>query len=276
MDLKPSKACIYDVHCHIHEAPEELSVLSAKQNPTTQIVFCIQATKYTDWNDVIQLKQRYSDRVIPALGLHPWFVERLLTGEIPETWAEELRELLALHGGILGECGLDKAARSPKTHKLYPIEAQIHILKTQIGIAHELNIPISLHCVRAFGVLAEILSEVEEKQILPPRIMLHSYSGSPDMLKQIFLKGKLGERVYVSFSSLVNGRNREKSIKCIRAVPEQRLLIESDLHNASAAVLAIEEAADLVAEARGWSLDEAHTVLTRNSYEFFGNSNCLL
>ncbi|PIA19529.1 hypothetical protein COEREDRAFT_36904 [Coemansia reversa NRRL 1564] len=276
MGSEPPQACIYDVHCHIHEAPEELSVLSTKHNPTQQIVFCIQATKYTDWDDVIQLKRRYSDRVIPALGLHPWFVERVLTGEIPETWAEELRQLLALHGGILGECGLDKAARNPKTHKPYPIEAQIHILKTQIRIAYELDIPISLHCVRAFGILANILGEAEEKQMLPPRIMLHSYSGSPDMLEQIFLKGKLGEHIYVSFSSFVNGRNREKSIKCIRAVPEQRLLIESDLHNASAAVLALKEAVDLVAEARGWSLDEARTVLIRNSCGFFGNSNCLL
>ncbi|KAJ2808796.1 Cut9-interacting protein scn1 [Coemansia guatemalensis] len=264
-----AEVSIYDVHCHIHETPEELSVLSADDSPAQQIVFCIQATKYTDWDNVIELKQRYSDRVIPALGLHPWFVERVATSEIPETWAMELRQLLTHHGGILGECGLDKAARNPKTHKLYPIELQIHVLKTQLAIAHELDIPISLHCVRAFGTLAEILSEAKEAQALPPRIMLHSYSGSPDMLEQIFLKGELGKRVYVSFSSLVNGRNREKSTQCIRAVTAQRLLVESDVHNARAAGPALDEAVSLVAEARGWSLDEAHAALARNSREFF-------
>ncbi|KAJ2079488.1 Cut9-interacting protein scn1 [Coemansia sp. RSA 988] len=269
MYLENSNISVYDVHCHIHETPEELNELGGHRSPVRDIVYCIQATRYTDWDDVIQVKQKYGDIIIPALGLHPWFVERVLTSEIPETWAEELQQLLAHHGGILGECGLDKAARSPKTHKTYPIEPQIEVLKTQVAIAHKLHIPISLHCVRAFGTLAAILSEAEKRQRLPPRIMLHSYSGSPDMLAQVFLKGELGERVYVSFSSLVNGRNREKSEQCIRRVPAKRLLVESDVHNARAAGPALDEAVSLVAEARGWALSEAHTILAHNSREFF-------
>ncbi|KAJ2162834.1 Cut9-interacting protein scn1 [Coemansia sp. RSA 552] len=258
---------VYDAHCHIHETPAALGVLG--DSSVQDVVFCVQATQYTDWDDVLRLHARHGERVIPALGLHPWFIERVLSAEIPPTWPTELRRLLEAHGGVLGECGLDKAARNPTTRQPYPFEPQIGVLQTQLSIAHDLGLPVSIHCVRAFGALAEVLRGTEADATLPPRIMLHSYSGSPDMLQQVFLRGELGRRVYVSFSSIVNGRNREKSAQCIRAVPADRLLIESDLHDAAAALPALDEAMALVASARGWTPSETRQQVARNSREFF-------
>ncbi|KAJ2341432.1 Cut9-interacting protein scn1, partial [Coemansia sp. RSA 2618] len=256
---------VFDAHCHIHETPGELGMLGAE----SQTAYCVQATKYTDWGDVIRLKDSYGGRIIPALGIHPWFVERVLAGDIPDTWAEELRQQLAKHGGILGECGLDKAARNPETKQVYPLEPQIQLLETQLAIAHDLDIPVSLHCVRAFGALADVLRRAEGSNRLPPLIMLHSYSGSPDMLQQMFLKGELGRRTYVSVSALVNGRNRAKSAQCIQCVSAERLLVESDLHGAHATVAALDAATALVAEARGWSLSKAKAQLASNARTFF-------
>ncbi|KAJ2218176.1 Cut9-interacting protein scn1 [Coemansia sp. RSA 518] len=178
--------------------------------------------------------------------------------------------MLTQHHAILGECGLDKAARNPETHQVYPFEPQIQLLETQLSIAHDLDIPVSLHCVRAFGALSDVLRKAESKGQLPPLLMLHSYSGSPDMLEQMFLKGELGRRTYVSFSSAVNGRNQTKSAKCIQIVPADRLLVESDLHGARATAAALETAIALVAEARGWSFSEAQLQLALNSRVFFG------
>ncbi|KAJ2671695.1 Cut9-interacting protein scn1, partial [Coemansia spiralis] len=181
-----------------------------------------------------------------------------------------LRQMLELYGGgIVGECGLDKVAKDPETGKAYPFAPQIQLLKKQLLIAHEMGVPISLHCVRAFGTLFEVLKEAESKGTLPPRIMLHSYSGSPDMLKQVLLKGKLGKHVYVSVSWFVNGRNTLKSKECIAAVPECRLLVESDLHDAKEALPALERIIGFVAEVRGWTLQEARSKLMANSRAFF-------
>ncbi|KAJ2712687.1 Cut9-interacting protein scn1 [Coemansia spiralis] len=261
----------YDVHCHIRETPEALGVLDAPDAAQRQTVFCVQATKYTDWGDVVRLGEQHPGRVLPAVGLHPWFVEGIQSGEIPATWAAELRELL-LHrrACVLGECGLDKAARNPATLQPYPLDLQQRVFETQLAIAHDVSVPISIHCVRAFGVLADALRDAEQRRTLPPRIMLHSYSGAPDMLQQVFFRGELGKRIYVSFSTVVNGRNRLKSMQCIRAAPAERLLVESDLHRADTAVAALDAAVGLVAEARGWTVPEARAVLASNSRAFFG------
>ncbi|KAJ1861484.1 Cut9-interacting protein scn1 [Coemansia sp. RSA 989] len=254
---------VYDVHCHIHETPKSFKDLDNEG----QTVYCVQATKYSDWADVLDLKTQFDKIIIPAFGVHPWFVERVQSGEIPSTWASELRQVLMQHGGIVGECGLDKAARNATS--LIPFEPQVEILETQLGIAHELCLPVSLHCVRAFGVLADMLRKLEKSQRLPLRIMLHSYSGSPDMLQQMFLRGELGQRIYVSFSRFVNCRNRAKSEECIRIVPAERLLVESDLHDASSTAAALEAAIALVAEARGWDFSQTKKTLAANSRAFF-------
>ncbi|KAJ2849167.1 Cut9-interacting protein scn1 [Coemansia brasiliensis] len=257
------KAIVYDVHCHIHETPSTFKDLDNDGHT----VYCVQATKYSDWKEVLDLKENFAKIVIPAFGVHPWFVERVQSGEIPSTWASELRQILTQHKGILGECGLDKAARNSAS--LIPFEPQVKILEMQLDIAHDLNIPVSLHCVRAFGALADMLCKFEKTQRLPPRIMLHSYSGSPDMLQQIFLRGELGQRIYVSFSRFVNCRNRTKSVECIRIVPAERLLVESDLHDASSTAEALEAAITLVAEARGWEFSQTKEILAANSRAFF-------
>ncbi|KAJ1730277.1 Cut9-interacting protein scn1 [Coemansia biformis] len=239
-------AVVYDVHCHIHETPEALCVLDTLDTPERRTVFCVQATKYADWDDVIRLGEQHPGKVVPAVGVHPWCV--------------------------LGECGIDKAARSPETHQVYPLDLQLQVFVTQLAIAHEVGVPVSIHCVRAFGQLADVLRDAERRHALPPRIMLHSYSGSPDMLQQVFFNGELGTRVYVSFSTAVNGRGRAKSMQCIRVAPADRLLVESDLHCAHTALPALDGAVDLVAEARGWLVPEARRVLARNSRAFFGDA----
>ncbi|KAJ1883401.1 Cut9-interacting protein scn1 [Coemansia sp. RSA 1722] len=257
---------VYDVHCHIHETPAAYGTL--EEHP--DVVYCVQATNHADWQAVAELKTRYPDRIVPAFGIHPWFVERLETGVIPDTWEAELQQLVTQHGGIVGECGLDKIARNPETGNLYPFEPQIQLLKRQLQISTDLNVPVSLHCVRAFGAMVDVLREAEKQGWLPPRIMLHSYSGSADMLKQIFLKGELGKRVYVSFSQFVNGRNADKSTQCMQVVPENRILVESDLHKATDSIAALDDIVGFVCRARGWSSDDARERLAANSRHFFG------
>ncbi|KAJ2330368.1 Cut9-interacting protein scn1 [Coemansia sp. RSA 2681] len=255
----------FDVHCHIHETPAALHKLDSNS-----IAYCVQATRYTDWEEVARLKEEHGDRIVPAFGLHPWFVEQVECGAIPETWRAELRLLVKRHGGIVGECGLDKAARSPATGRLYPFEPQVALLKAQLALAHELDVPVSVHCVRAFGALADVLREAEAASTLPPRIMLHSYSGSPEMLQQLFLSGSLSTRIYVSYSHAVNGRNLQKTLQCIRVTPQSRVLAESDLHDVSTTALALDQAVEMVAEAHAWQIQEARQKLTQNARAFFG------
>ncbi|KAJ1952931.1 Cut9-interacting protein scn1 [Linderina pennispora] len=258
-------AYVYDVHCHIQQSPGSFDVLDTS---APGVLYCPQGTNYTDWASVAELKDRFPDKIVPAFGLHPWFIEQVVSGEIPGSWATELKDLIVRHNGTLGECGLDKVARNPATNKQYPFEPQLALLKQQLALAHELDVPASLHCVKAYSELYSIVKS--DTQALPPRIMLHSYSGSPDMLSQMFFKDELAQRMYVSFSAAINGRNLDKTRACIKAVPLDRLLVESDLDDARHTVEALDTVICLVADTHGMSVADAKVMLARNSQAFLG------
>lgn len=54
------------------------------------------------------------------------------------------------------------------------------------------------------------------------QVMLHSYGGSVDMITSFTKLPQVGDRFYFSFSSVINGRQRDKMIARIKAVPDDR------------------------------------------------------
>lgn len=64
--------------------------------------------------------------------------------------------------------------------------------------------------------------------LLPPTIMLHSYGGSPEEVARFTRLPGVGPRFFFSFSAAINGRTPDKLRARIAAVPDDRLLLESD------------------------------------------------
>ncbi len=62
---------------------------------------------------------------------------------------------------------------------------------------------------------------------LPPSIIMHSYGGTAGMIDSLLALKGLGNRFYFSFSYVINMR-APKTVDVIRAVPDDRLLIETD------------------------------------------------
>ncbi|KAF9291263.1 hypothetical protein BGZ68_004579 [Mortierella alpina] len=104
--------------------------------------------------------------------------------------------------------------------------------------------------------------------ILPPRLCMHSYGGSVDMLKA-FTKLDHAPEIFFSFSILINGRLQERKLReLILAVPEDRLLIESDHHSHSQVDQLLVEMVHKVAEIRQWTLKETVEKTARNWNRF--------
>ncbi|KAK5998251.1 Cut9-interacting protein scn1 [Cladobotryum mycophilum] len=102
----------------------------------------------------------------------------------------------------------------------------------------------------------------------PPRICLHSYSGSPDMLKQ-WVHPSVPSQVFVSFSTAVNLGSRTKLADVVRAVPDDRILVESDLHVAGGDMdAALEDMYRLVCEVKGWDVEDGVRRIGRNYNHF--------
>ncbi|KAK4103494.1 Metallo-dependent hydrolase [Parathielavia hyrcaniae] len=105
----------------------------------------------------------------------------------------------------------------------------------------------------------------------PPRVCLHSFSGSPQTVQQ-YLNPSIPLRVYFSFSTVINlstagGESRLPDV--VRACPDDRLLVESDLHCAGDDMdRLLGDIARKVCEIKGWSLEEGLTRIRKNYEEF--------
>ncbi|KAG0308851.1 hypothetical protein BGZ98_006497 [Dissophora globulifera] len=113
-----------------------------------------------------------------------------------------------------------------------------------------------------------VIAEPAFEAVLPPRLCMHSYGGSVDMIKA-FTKLDHPPEIFFSFSILVNGRLQERKLKeLILAVPEDRLLIESDHHSHLRVDRLLVEMVHKVAEIRQWTVEETVMKTSRNWQRF--------
>lgn len=129
-------------------------------------------------------------------------------------------------------------------------------------------VQVSLHCVKAYGQLLEELAHCAQAHS-PPAIMLHSYGGSAEQVPDFVrlssdgshgsgASADVGRRIFFSFSSALAQKAPDKARARIAAVPDDRLLIETDMEDMCGMNDALLAIVALVAESKNWSRE--HTV----------------
>ncbi|OTB06335.1 hypothetical protein M426DRAFT_319067 [Hypoxylon sp. CI-4A] len=104
----------------------------------------------------------------------------------------------------------------------------------------------------------------------PPRICLHSFSGQAESVKP-YLHPSLPAKIFFSFSIVINWGTGggDKTEEVIRALPDDRILAESDLHTAGEQMdQYLEEVHRKICEIKGWELRNGVEQLSRNYREF--------
>ncbi|KAL2261074.1 hypothetical protein VTK26DRAFT_4727 [Humicola hyalothermophila] len=105
----------------------------------------------------------------------------------------------------------------------------------------------------------------------PPRVCLHSFSGSPQMVSQ-YLNPAIPVQVFFSFSTVINlstAGGESKFPDVVRACPDDRVLVESDLHTAGEHMdHVLEDMYRRICDVKGWSLSEGVEKIRKN-YERF-------
>ncbi len=114
----------------------------------------------------------------------------------------------------VGEIGLDRWKPD------LPYAGQEEIFLAQLQLAAERNLPVSIHCLQAWGRLHELLRDHPR----PARgFVLHSFGGPAEMIPAF---AKLG--AYFSFPGYFLHERKLRQRETFKHVPPDRLLIETD------------------------------------------------
>lgn len=203
---------LYDAHNHFQDPRLDAwrATLSHDLPALGLREMVVNGTCESDWPEVAALARAHP-WVRPAFGLHPWRV-----GERSHRWQTELERLLHdFPHAVVGETGLDRWIEAPD------LDAQREAFLFQLDLATRLNRPLTVHCLRAFGWLDELLRVAPA---LPTRgFLLHSYGGPAEMVPGFVERG-----AYFSISPYFFHERKRAQRELFQAVPLDRLLIETD------------------------------------------------
>ncbi len=214
---------LFDAHNHLHDrriAPFRDEILSALRAENVAAI-AVNGSAEEDWPEVLtlalQLRHATVDpkavgapaRVIPSFGYHPWYVK-----ERSPQWESTLTRFLEQVPSAVGEIGLDRWIKG------HDMADQQEVFVRQLRIAAERNLPVSIHCLQAWGPLMDCLRA-------GPRpacgFILHSFGGAQDLVGPL---AELG--AFFSLPGYYAHERKQRQRETFRHVPPERLLIETD------------------------------------------------
>src|SRR5581483_2802901 len=193
-----------DSHCHLTMADAAAALDRARAGGVRG--FVVPATKLDDSPQAIAIAQQHPD-VWAAAGFHPHDAKDC------DDAAFARIEALAKSDRVVavGECGLGY-------HYMHsPRETQIAVFERHIGLAKKLDLPLIVHNREPTEDMVAILSKSGARGVL------HSYTESLEVAQRL-----VGLGWYISFSGIVTFRTAEPLREVARALPRDRVLVETD------------------------------------------------
>lgn len=216
---------LHDAHNHLQDAwlvPHRARVLDELSRLPLHAAV-VNGTGESDWPAVAALARQHT-WIVPSFGLHPWHV-----GHASPDWYDTLRRHLDRHpGAAIGEIGLDRwmldrARPDDPRHaglRRAPLAEQLEAFARQLALAAERNLPVSIHCLDAWGPLLAALAPAAR----PARgFLLHAYGGSAELAREFAALGG-----YFSFNGYFLGERQRAKRQVFESLPPDRLLAETD------------------------------------------------
>ena len=195
----------------------------------------------------------------PICGCARGAAEDLLNEDV----LAEYGELCKLNPKIkaIGEIGLDYH------YEDIPRDIQKKAFRAQMALAAELDLPVIVHERDAHEDGMAIVREF-------PNVkgVFHCYSGSAEMAKQLVDMGW-----YIGFTGVLTFKNARKALEVASSIPLDRLVLETDCPYMAPEPFRgkrnhpgyLYRMAEKLAEIRGMSVEEIHTITTENGKRLY-------
>jgi Tat protein secretion system quality control protein TatD with DNase activity len=216
---------LHDSHCHLcrltlrkAEEEDDAARVAPARDEVADLVIC-GTHPQIDWDLIAKVITRSPHtRVISGFGVHPWFVpaglsltkaeetitapsdasadvsggccndvsyvpRASLTAPLSDILVQLEHKLVEFPHAIVAEIGLDKL-RGPSEE----VQRDAFVAQLRIAAAH--HRPVSVHCVRQYGLLMQILQDLSAEDT-PPAIIVHAFTGTTEVAKSLLnLKNK--------------------------------------------------------------------------------------
>lgn len=195
-----------------------------------------------------------------TVGVHPHE-----TRHYPELTAQALIDLSRRPRVVgIGECGLDYH------YDLSPRDQQQTVFRTHVAAARSTGLPLVVHTREADADMARILEEEQARGAF--RFLMHCYTSGPELAERAAEMG-----AWFSVSGIATFKAAEDVRALIRAMPEDRIIVETDCPYLAPAPhrgrrnepAFVGHVLDKLAEIRGWSRAEAERRTTDAFFALF-------
>ena len=246
---------LIDSHCHLEEI-ENLGLAIERAKSAGVVAIIAVGSDYRSNNQVLEVAERYSGFVYPALGIHPGRLKASLISQNLRFIEDHLNEAKGI-----GEIGLDYDKRITK---IAPKELQKSVIKEVLLIAKKYQKPVIIHSRYAWR---DALTLAEDTEI--QKAVFHWYTGPTSVLGDIVRRGYL-------ISATPAAEYHQEHRRAVKAVALENLLIETDSPVGYGVELKWKaEPADVLralkaaAQLRGISEQELAQITTSNAIKLF-------
>jgi TatD DNase family protein len=251
-----------DTHCHLEDenfSADRAEVLERSKVAGVETIINFGSTMESSIA-ICELAKNFSE-LYAGVGIHPEEID-----DFDKDTCARLAELAADKKVVaIGEIGLDYHWEKDSERR----QIQQKIFIEQLDLARQLNLPVCIHSRDAHGDMLKIL-QTEGKNL---RGVLHCYSGSLEMAREIFKLGWL-----IGVDGPLTFKNSAKLPEVVKAAPRDKILIETDApylapvpyrgkRNEPAYVV---EVAKKLAEFRGETLEEVAAYTAANAKNLYG------
>ena len=199
---------IFDTHAHYNDSAfdgdRDGLLTSLPFAGVSHIINC--GTTAASSEECMRIAEKYPFAYFAA-GIHPEDC-----AELPLSDTERLKPLFGHEKcAAVGEIGLDYHYGAETREK------QLAFFEEQLRLASEYSLPVIIHDREAHADTLHLIKKYR------PTGVLHCFSGSAESAKELVSLG-----MYIGLGGAVTFKNARKPLEVAAAVPEDRLLLETD------------------------------------------------